>query len=148
MSLVRPGETRPGPAGIDEIKGVRETAEGWLRKLDDQQAAKKIVSIEEDVLGAYFFRIPEIRIYWIVIGITARVLGVAIDALTIVVLAHELAHAYTHLGRDIDNEQWATAAFSASDLDIVEVSPNFTPMLFAGDSWRAHQQHCTLITSS
>jgi hypothetical protein len=56
----------------------------------------------------------------VVIGITARTLGVSIEALTIVVLAHELAHAYTHLGRDIDNERWKTGHFAGSDLDIVE----------------------------
>jgi hypothetical protein len=42
------------------------------------------------------------------------------DALTIVVLAHELAHAYTHLGRAIDNERWETEQFARSALDIVE----------------------------
>jgi len=36
------------------------------------------------------------------------------------VLAHELAHAYMHLGRDIDNERWETERFAKSDLDIVE----------------------------
>jgi hypothetical protein len=55
-----------------------------------------------------------------VIGITARALGVSPDALTIVVLAHELAHAYAHLGRDIDNERWETEQFAKSDIDIVE----------------------------
>jgi hypothetical protein len=64
------------------------------------------------VLGAYFFRIPQIRLYWVVIGIAARTLGVAVEALTIVVLAHELARAYTHLGRDIDNERWDTGHFA------------------------------------
>ena len=112
--------TDAGPAPIDDIKRVRITAEGWLKKLDAKQPAKQIMGIEEDVLGAYFFRIPQIRIYWIVLAITARALGVSIEALTIVVLAHELAHAYTHLGSDTDNEQWETAHFAASDLDIIE----------------------------
>jgi hypothetical protein len=109
-----------GPASVNEIKRVRETAENWLKKLDEKRAVKQIIGIEEDVLGAYFFRIPEIRLYWVVIGITARTLGITVEALTIVVLAHELAHAYTHLGRDIDNERWETGHFARSDLDIVE----------------------------
>jgi hypothetical protein len=41
-----------------------------------------------------------------VIGLVARALGVDIDLLTIVVLIHELAHAYTHLGYDIDGCKW------------------------------------------
>lgn len=84
------------------------------------KAVEQIIGIDEDVLGAYFFRIPEIRLYWVVIGITSRALGVSAEALTIVVLAHELAHAYTHLGRDIDNERWKTEQFASSDLYIVE----------------------------
>ena len=110
-----------GAAGIiDDIKRVRMMAEGWLKKLDAQQPAKQILGTEEDVLGAYFFRIPQIRVYWIVIAVIARALGVSIEALTIVVLTHELAHAYTHLGRDTDNDRWETAHFAASDLDIIE----------------------------
>ena len=109
-----------GPAVSEDIRRVRETATNWLRKFDKENAVKKIIGIEEDVLGAYFFRIPQIRLYWVVIGITARLLGVNVEALTIVVLAHELAHAYTHLGRDIDNERWATAHFAGAELDIIE----------------------------
>lgn len=109
-----------GPSDVDDIRRVRETATTWLTKLDEMRAVEQITGIDEDVLGGYFFRIPEISMYWAVIGITARALGVSTDALTIVVLAHELAHAYTHLGRDIDNERWETELFAKSDLDIVE----------------------------
>lgn len=109
-----------GPATEVEIRRVRETASNWLRKLNETSMIDRIVGVEEDVLGAYFFRIPEIRLYWIVIGITALAFGLSVDALTIVVLAHELAHAYTHLGRDTDNELWETELFAATDLDIVE----------------------------
>src|SRR5690606_22172982 len=35
-------------------------------------------------------------------------------------LAHELAHAYSHLGRDIDNERWDTELFASTDPHIVE----------------------------
>ena len=70
--------------------------------------------------AAYFFKVPEIRLYWMVIGIVAAALGVPREALTVVVLAHELAHAYTHLGRDIDSDRWDINAFAAADLAIVE----------------------------
>lgn len=116
-------EKWPGKAGsarASTIRRVRKTAEIWLQRLDGLRAVNKIVGIEEDVLGAYYFRVPEIRLFWVVIGITARALGVSTEALTIVVLAHELAHAYTHLGRDIDNERWDTERFAGTDLVIVE----------------------------
>ena len=109
-----------GPANEVDIRRLRETAEGWIKKLDELDALEPIFATKEDVLGAYFFRIPEIRLYWVVIGITARLLDVSVQSLTVVVLAHELAHAYTHLGYDIDNEQWDTGWFARSDLDIVE----------------------------
>lgn len=111
---------KAGPSGREEITGVQRTAQAWLTELDRVQAIEKITGIKEDVLGAYFFRIPEIRIYWVVIGITACALGISAEALTVVVLAHELAHAYTHLGRDIDSVRWDTRRFAEAELDIVE----------------------------
>jgi hypothetical protein len=81
---------------------------------------KQISDIDQDILGAYHFRIPEIQIYWMVIGVIAGMLGITTEALCLVVLTHELAHAYSHLGHDIDGEQWKTEAFAAADLRIVE----------------------------
>lgn len=109
-----------GPASIEEINRVRETATAWLKALDDAKAVDAIVGIEEDVLGAYFFRRPEIQLYWVVIGIIAAALGVSPESLAIVTLTHELGHAYTHLGRDIDDERWDTLAFAGTHLNIVE----------------------------
>jgi hypothetical protein len=50
-----------------------------------------------------------------VISFMAGVLGVPVEALTVVVAVHELAHAYTHLGRDIDGKKWDTNTFSQVD---------------------------------
>ena len=77
-------------------------------------------SINQDILGAYFFRVPEVQLYWMVLGLFSGILGISIESLTIVVAAHELAHAYSHMGRDIDGERWETDAFAQADLDIVE----------------------------
>lgn len=55
-----------------------------------------------------------------VIAVYAALLKVRIEDLTIVVLAHELAHAYTHLGGDADDSPWDTDCFGAADLRIVE----------------------------
>jgi hypothetical protein len=54
------------------------------------------------------------------IGIMSGVLGVPADALTVVVAAHELSHAYSHPGRDIDGSQWDTEAFATAELNIIE----------------------------
>ena len=96
------------------------TARLLLAELDRLEAIKRIADCREDVMGAYFFRVPEIRLFWVPIGIVARLLGVPIEALTVVVLTHELAHAYSHLGRDIDSESWRTSSFASADMHIVE----------------------------
>ena len=111
---------KAGPATQTEIQRVQETAQAWLDQLDASKAIDEMLGIKEDILGAYYFHIPEVHLYWLAIGITALALGVSPEALTIVVLAHELAHAYTHLGRDIDNQKWETPDFAETELDIVE----------------------------
>jgi hypothetical protein len=88
------------------------------KELEDFDEALR--QINQDVLGAYFFYRSEVHLYWMVIGFYAARLGVQIEDLTIVVLTHELAHAYTHLGADIDGTCWDTNAFAATDLRIVE----------------------------
>ena len=55
-----------------------------------------------------------------VIVIFAGMLKVSVEALVAVVLAHELAHAYTHVGHDIDGREWETRAFASTDLSVVE----------------------------
>jgi hypothetical protein len=42
-------------------------------------------------------------------------LGASTEALTGVVLIHELAHGYTHMGADIDNDRWTSWHFADSD---------------------------------
>jgi hypothetical protein len=50
----------------------------------------------------------------------AAMLGVSIEDLTVVVLIHELAHGYTHIGRDIDGTRWNDMAFKESDPHVTE----------------------------
>jgi hypothetical protein len=54
------------------------------------------------------------------IGLLTATIGVSPESLTAVLAAHELAHAYTHPGRDIDSHAWDIEAFAASDLDLAE----------------------------
>lgn len=117
-------------ADREDLRRVRETAIVWLKSGDPKSVVGSFFGEGEktdphppehhDVLGAYFFRIPEIRLYWIVIGLVARLLEVTVEDLTVVVLAHELAHAYTHLGSDIDRHQWDTGYFRHCHLEVVE----------------------------
>jgi hypothetical protein len=91
-----------------------------LKELHSIELQKKLSEIQEDVFGAYFYRVPEIHIYWMAIGLVCTTLKVDPESLTVVVVLHELAHAYSHLGRDIDSNRWDVESFAHADLRIVE----------------------------
>lgn len=89
-------------------------------RLAEVELSKRILSLNQDVLGAYFFRKPEVRVFWMPIAIVSASSGMDIESLTVVVLSHELAHAYSHLGRDINLADWDTEDFANSSLEEVE----------------------------
>lgn len=125
MSKMRPlvqrhWPKRAGAATPAEIRRVGETAQAWIELIEELRAADQIIGINEDVLGAYFYEIPEVRLYWVAIGIVARLIEVSIESLTVVVLAHELGHAYTHLGYDIDDHQWDSDLFARTNIHVIE----------------------------
>ena len=76
--------------------------------------------VNEDVMGVYRPRSKAIALHWIPIALIAKGIEVAIDDLTLVVLAHEVAHAYTHVGMDIGGSRWDTDAFIKTDLAVTE----------------------------
>lgn len=102
---------------------------GWLKdalnRLKSLDIEQRLREINEDILGAYFFNRQRIEIYWASIGIFANRLGVSVEGLTVVTLAHELAHAYTHLGKDIDGIVWNTEYFADTDTPLVEGMAQF-----------------------
>lgn len=80
------------------IKQSHEFAEHLLKALDRFDLVKWLYHIDEHILGCYDPRAGETFLYWGVIGLVARQIGVTTEDLAAVVLGHELAHAYTHLG--------------------------------------------------
>jgi hypothetical protein len=119
------------PRSIIRAAGANETTQNELHHIANiilqlleprqtKQVEDRLRELDHDVLGAYFYQRPEIHLYWMVIGFYASLLRVKIEHLTVVVLAHELAHAYTHLGADIDGTRWHTDAFASADIRIVE----------------------------
>lgn len=91
-----------------------------LKSIEKTKIFNKVLAIDHDILGAYFYNQRKIELYWMSIGLIAGGLGIRPEALAIVVAIHELAHAYSHLGNDIDGAQWDTKKFSKSDIHIVE----------------------------
>ena len=115
-----PDGTMVGAAQPGELDNVRATANAWLEWADANDVSKRFGEIAEDVFGAYMFRRREVLIFWLPVGIFAAMHQIPIDAMTVVVLAHELAHAYTHLGYDIDGLDWPMAEFVGSDIAVIE----------------------------
>ncbi|MCL4487037.1 MAG: hypothetical protein M1570_02755 [Chloroflexi bacterium] len=114
-----------------ETENRRKTiaqAETVVRNLEssagDSDLKKQIFEFDEDVLGTY--RISDrssdssIQLYWGVIGAIAKMIESPVQALTAVTLIHELAHAYTHLGMDIEGRRWDTAVFAHADTAVKE----------------------------
>jgi hypothetical protein len=116
------------------VWGLQGLIDGLLAEAQKFDFLKQVFGVNEDVLGLYSFRRspnallfgdeppPNARIdlYWGVIGLVARVLGVSVEALTVKVLAHELAHAYTHIGADADGRRWDTSSFGDADRALKE----------------------------
>jgi hypothetical protein len=55
-----------------------------------------------------------------VIGLVSEWLGCAVEDLATVVLTHELAHAYTQLGADIEGRRWAAPSFAKAETALKE----------------------------
>ncbi|MDP3943771.1 MAG: hypothetical protein Q8Q27_09220, partial [Methylotenera sp.] len=72
-----------------------------LSRIQQLDIEKPLQKIEVDVFGAYHPANGVVEIYWLPIAIFCKPLGLSMEALTKVVLIHELAHAFTHRGRDV-----------------------------------------------
>ncbi len=91
-----------------------------ILKIGEIPLLKKLYAIEMDILGAYHFNAHSITLHWMVIALVSANLGISVEALTVVTLTHELAHAFTHVGLDIDGVRWPTTGFSKSNISVLE----------------------------
>jgi hypothetical protein len=103
-----------------ELEHTKQMVADVLARLGHEDVIGRIGGLDRDVLGAYFLHLPEIRLYWMAIALVAGMLALPVEALTVVVLTHELAHAYSHLGRDIDGRRWETVVFAKTELPVAE----------------------------
>jgi hypothetical protein len=112
----------------ESLRTTINLSEELLRAVATFDLAKRILAVEGDVLGAYFppqkkwydVKSPHIELYWAVIGLVAQLIGASAASLTVVVLAHELAHAFTQVGADIEGYRWELETFHAAELSLKE----------------------------
>ncbi len=110
-------------------------ADELIALMGDFSLPQFLLHVNEDVLGIYSSRLGshhadyrgpqsvaqgQITLYAGAIGLTAAMLDVAVEDLTCVVLTHEMAHAYTHLGQDIDAVCWSATGWAESDIHVIE----------------------------
>ena len=116
-----------------DLDTLHQWAQCLLDRLDQQEPIKTVLNVNEDVLGIY--RIDRvgcpadddraanparIELYWAVIGLMAQWLDCAVEDLAVVALAHELAHAYTQLGADIEGRRWRAEDFARVEHAVAE----------------------------
>ena len=131
----------PGVWGEDEALGrTRDVAVILQRVAIAQQLIEKMKEIHEDILGCY--RVENgrsrVEIYWMPIAIVASMLELHIEDVALVILAHELAHAYTHLGRDIDGREWDQKGFFESDKAVTEGLAQFYASAVSTKLWQRY----------
>lgn len=119
-------------ASGSDLQSVANWAAALLKVLDQHDPLKKVLGVREDFLGVYEFDARDlfadeqainratVRLYWGVIGLVSEWLGCSIEDLAIVVLTHELAHAYTQLGADIEGRRWAAPSFAKAEPGLKE----------------------------
>ncbi len=131
--LRRPDSERWVRTSADALQSTTEWAAWLLSLLDQHDPLKRVLAVHDDFLGIYEYEITgglladestvnraTIRLYWGVIGLVAEWMGCVVEDLVIVVLTHELAHAYTQLGADIEGRRWQAALFSRAEKGLKE----------------------------
>jgi cellulose biosynthesis protein BcsQ len=113
---------------LEEPRKVRESAP-WpaaeqeaRRALGDDRALAALLRVPDgrisvptsNLLALYEPGSGRLTLYTKVIDGCARVLGIDRRALANVVLLHEMVHALTHLGRDLDGRRWEEFALPSS----------------------------------
>lgn len=107
---------------VEECEAESERIHSLLRASGAAVLLQRFRSVPRDLLGCYWYHPgdPNIELFWMAIATLARVLNVSVESLTVVVMAHELAHAYSQLGRDVDKWDWPVFFFHQTSKDVVE----------------------------
>lgn len=86
-----------------------------------------LLSLRNDYLGAYepAERSGHIVLHWGLIGLVAPRFGVSVEAMTLMVLAHEYAHALSHLGLDANGDHWELGSYLRADRHVHEGLANY-----------------------
>jgi hypothetical protein len=127
--LLLPEPDKWTSASQTDLQSVSKWTATLLKDLIANDPLQKVLEVEEDFLGVYQYDMDgdeltvnraSISLYWGVIGLVSEWLGCTVEDLTIVVLTHELAHAYTQLGADIEGRRWGSSSFAKAETGLKE----------------------------
>lgn len=99
------------PETLDALGAAGSLVDKLVHELEVWKNRLEFGLIEEDVLGSYWPQTREIKLHALAICLFAALVNMPVDRMTVVVTAHEMAHAYTHIGQDIQHNIWDTEAF-------------------------------------
>jgi hypothetical protein len=105
---------------LEAVENARALVVDVLKGNVEKAVLERFATINEDVLGAYWIHASRIQLYWMPLAIFAPLFDVSLATLTAVVLCHELVHAYTHRGIDIDGGSWWTDDFIKTNVFVKE----------------------------
>ena len=104
------------------LKMSCEYANYRLKDFDLLQISNSIFNFlnpaNPDVFGCYKINTNEVEIYIFPIMLFCQLHGLDVESFIVMVLTHELAHAYNHIGRDKDGYFWES--FNETDDNLAE----------------------------
>jgi len=110
------GESEKG-----NIRALIEYCSNYFKENDINMILDKLFKSRErgmEIYGAYIFGRMKIELYYLPILLLCRIKETDIEYTAAVILAHELAHAYHHVGKDKDGVTWNT--FTETNSEITE----------------------------
>jgi len=131
--------TRKREEWIEALTESKAVVDRLLRFCVERSAVRRLLAVDADIFGTYRVCLGEARIdlYWAVIAYVAPSLGIDPVDLAVVVLVHELAHAFSHLGRDADGSDWA--GMGGAEVGLVEgVAQYYTHLVLDNAQLRGH----------
>lgn len=104
------------------LKMANEYAKYRLKDFDILSISGRVFDFLEpsnpDVFGRYYIRTSEVQLYIFPIVLFTQLHGLDLESFIVMVLTHELTHAYNHIGRDKDGEYWQS--FAETDDNLAE----------------------------
>lgn len=98
------------PPEKDHLESVIGYGKSKINKIDIDAITKLIFDFKKhpntDIFGSYFIRECKIEIYVYPIVLFSQLHGLNMESFATSILAHELAHGYTHIGYDKDGQFW------------------------------------------